>query len=121
MILHYLFDECFSSDLANELRQKAPGFEVDYVGKGGVLPKSTPDADVLVWCEENDRVLVTNNRRTMPVELANHLAMGRHVPGIFQVPAEWSVDDMFSELILIAGTAMPGEYADHIRYLPISY
>src|SRR4051812_24721531 len=121
MILRYLFDECFSTALATELRRRVPSLEVEYVGKGGILPKSTSDPDVLIWCEDHDFILVTNNRRTIPQHLADHLAAGRHIPGVFQVPYEWSVDEMFAELILIAGTALPGEYADHIRYLPISY
>jgi hypothetical protein len=120
MMLRYLFDECFSTDLAEELRRREPALQVDYVGKGGVLPKRTHDSDILIWCEENGRVLVTNNRTTMPQHLADHLAAGRHVPGVFQVPYEWTAEEMFAELILIAGTAISGEYADHIRYLPIS-
>jgi hypothetical protein len=121
MILRYLFDECFSSKLAAELQRREPTLEVEFVGKGGILPKGTLDPVVLIWCEENDYVLVTNNRQTMPQHLIDHLAAGRHIPGAFQVPYEWSVDEMFAELILVAGTAIPGECADHIRYLPISY
>jgi hypothetical protein len=121
MILRYLFDECFPPRLASELRRREPELEVEYVGKGGILPKGTLDPEVLIWCEDNDYVLVTNNRNTIPQHLADHLAAGRHIPGAFQVPYEWSVEEMFAELILIAGTALPGEYVDHIRYLPISF
>lgn len=120
-MIRYLFDECFSPRLAEELQRHAPELEVEYVGPEGVLPKKTPDADVLLWCEANDYVLVTNNRNTMPGHLGEHVAAGRSVPGVFQVPEDCPLGDMFAELILIAGTALPGEYADHVRYLPISH
>lgn len=121
MTLRYLFDECFSPSLAMEFRAKDPLREIDYIGKGGVLPKGTLDPDVLIWCEANEAILVTNNRSTMPRHLADHLAAGRHVPGIFQVPEAWTGTELFDELTLIAGSDVPGEYADHIRYLPLSY
>ncbi len=49
----------------------------------GVPPRGTLDPEILVWCEQNGTILVTNNRASMPVHLHDHLAEGRHIPGIF--------------------------------------
>jgi hypothetical protein len=121
MTIRYLFDECFSPGLAAAFRAREPFLEIEFIGKSGVLPKGTLDSDVLVWCEENDHLLVTNNRSTMPRHLIDHLQAGRHIPGIFQVPEDSGWAELFDELTLIAGAAMPGEYVDQIRYLPLSY
>ena len=120
MTIRYLFDECLSPELAIELRLHEPMLEVEFVGAGGVLPKQTPDPAIILWCEEHDFILITNNRRTMPSHLSDHLARSCHVPGIFQVPREWPTEQLFGELLLIAGASFSGEYADQVRYLPVS-
>lgn len=120
MTVRYLFDECFSPEVAEGLRRRDLSLEIEYVGKDGVLPKKTPDPLILIWLEENEYYLVTNNRRTMPQHLVDHLASGRHILGAFQVPRDWSLGQIYSELELIAGASFPGEYADRIVHLPLN-
>jgi hypothetical protein len=43
----------------------------------------TLDPDILIWCEENEFILVTNNRKSMPVHLQDHLAENRRATGYF--------------------------------------
>jgi hypothetical protein len=119
MTVRYLFDECFSPKMASGLRRRDPSLEVAYVGKDGVLPKETPDSDVLIWIEENEYHLVTNNRHSIPGHLVEHLTSGRHIPGAFQVPVDWSYDQIYTELLLIAGASFPGEYADRLVHFPV--
>jgi hypothetical protein len=38
----------------------------------------------------------------MPVHLADHLAQGRHIPGIFQLNPNMSVGETLEELVLAA-------------------
>jgi len=49
----------------------------------GAPAVGTLDPDLLRWCEVYGVALVTSNRRSMPVHLANHLASGGHMPGVF--------------------------------------
>ncbi len=53
------------------------------VGQADTPPLGPSDPDILRWCESNAVSLVTNNRRSMPGHLREHLAAGQHVPGIF--------------------------------------
>ena len=76
--------------------------------------------DILVWCEEHDFMLVTNNRRSMPRHLSDHLAAGRHIPGILVINVSMSMGDTIDELILIARASADEEYQDLIVYLPIT-
>lgn len=80
----------------------------------------TLDPEILVWCEENEFLLVTNNRKSMPAHLQDHLEHGRHATGIFILNAEMSVGETVEELILIASASSAEEYQDQIIYLPIS-
>src|SRR5438105_15082935 len=83
-----LVDEDTDDEYDVQLVRHRPELEVRHVGKEAAPPKGTPDAGILVWCEENDFLLLTGNRRTMPRHLVEYLATGRHVPGILVAGAE---------------------------------
>ncbi|MDB9313365.1 hypothetical protein PN462_09665 [Spirulina sp. CS-785/01] len=91
------------------------------IGELSVPPKGTLDPEILLWCEEYDFVLVTNNRTSMPVHLAEHLDRDRHVPGIFIWNPKLTVGQNIDELILLAFVSFRNEYRDHIVHLPQSY
>lgn len=55
----------------------------------------------------------------MPKHLADHLALGRHIPGVFTVNTDRGIGQIVEELIIIAGTSLENEYQDQIEYLPI--
>ena len=78
------------------------------------------DPDVLMWCEDNDFVLVTSNRRSMPRHLNDHLALGRHVPGILVINPAMTMGQLIDDLVLIAGASELDEYRDLIPYLPLT-
>jgi len=62
---------------------------------------------------------VTNNRRSMPVHLADHLAAGHHVPGILVLRPRASRGVLLDDLVLIAIAAGEDEYRDRIVYVPL--
>ncbi|MEH1922927.1 hypothetical protein [Nostoc sp.] len=58
--------------------EREPEIAIKVVGESGTPPKSTLDPEILCWCEDNNFILVTNNRTSMPVHLAEHIAVNRH-------------------------------------------
>lgn len=56
----------------------------------------------------------------MPVHLREHLATGRHVPGIFTLNPNMTLGETADELVLIWGACEAEEYADELNYLPLS-
>src|SRR5262249_32670542 len=120
MKVKYLLDENVDLEYRFQLIRHNPTLTVWAVNDPGAPAKETPDPDILRWCEEHDFILVTNNRRSMPRHLADHLAEGRHVPGIFILNPELSLGETIEELILIAEATFADEYADHISYLPLT-
>lgn len=81
--------------------------------------KESLDPEVLVWREENDCILVTNNRKSMPIHLADHVAQKHHVPGIFILNPKLSVGENLEQLLLIAEGLVANEYQDRIEFLPL--
>jgi hypothetical protein len=116
----YLLDEHVPPSLKMAVHQHRLEIIVWCIGDPGTPPRGTLDPDILLWCEANGFSLVTENRGSMPVHLQNHLAAGRHVPTIFILNDGMSIGQTAEELALISVAAQSDEYADMIRFLPIS-
>jgi hypothetical protein len=116
----YLLDENIDPRLKKELLQHSPDMVVWRVGDAGAPPLETKDPDILLWCENRQFTLVTNNRASMPVHLMKHIQEGRHIPGIFILKRNMAMKEIMDELTLIWSAAEADEYADEIKYLPIT-
>ena len=117
MTIRYLIDENLDPLYKAQLLIKKPDLVVYAIGDPGTPPKSTLDPEILCWCEENGFILITNNRKSMPIHLAKHLSRERHIPGIITLNLEMSIGATVEDLILIAEMDMPDDYLDHIEYL----
>ena len=115
----FLIDENISPRYRTQLLRHEPLLTVLAVGDEGAPPKSTPDPEILVWCEQNQFSLITNNRDSMPQHLSDHLSAGHHVPGIFTINRKVSMGLIIDQLLLIAGASDEDEYIDEIKYLPL--
>jgi len=120
-MLKYLLDEHVSPAYRKQLLRREPGLMVHIVGDPGAPARGALDPDLLRWCEENDFVLVTNNRSSMPAHLAGHLVEGHHVPGIFILNPDLTFGETINELILLAIASVKDEFRDRISFLPYSY
>ncbi len=120
MTIRYLIDENLDPLYKAQLLIKKSDLVVYSIGDPGTPPKGTLDPEILCWCEENDFILITNNRKSMPAHLAKHLSEKHHMPGIITLNLEMGIGDAVEELILIAEVGNPGEYQDRIVYLPVT-
>jgi hypothetical protein len=116
----FLLDENVDPDLRKALKRHVPEMVIWRVGDPGAPALHTLDPDILLWCETSGFSLVTYNRRSMPVHLSDHLATGRHVPGIFILAADMTMGQVINELELLWGAADPTEFTDQILFLPLS-
>jgi hypothetical protein len=119
MIRGYLLDEHLPKWWRRQFVSHAPALKVWRVGDSGAPPLQSPDPMLLEWCEAHECILLTNNRKSMPRHLAEHLRQGRHIPGIFQVEARMNVAHLAEALVLIAGASFENEYQDQINYFPL--
>jgi hypothetical protein len=118
--IRYLLDENVNPRFHRALRRLSHEITIRAIGEAGTPPLRTPDPVILNWCEEHDFVLVTNNRASMPVHLADHLAANHHVPGILILNADLSFGDNADELHLIWQIGDAEDICDQIRFLPVS-
>ena len=119
MTLRYLLDAHVERALALGLRRRERELTVWRLGDPGAPSQDASDPAILRWCEIHDFVLVTNNRRTMPQHLADHLDRGDHVPGILILNPKLSLAETIDNLVDAATLSLEGEYRDQIRHLPL--
>ncbi|MGI8788595.1 MAG: DUF5615 family PIN-like protein [Pyrinomonadaceae bacterium] len=118
--IRYLLDENVNPILRFSLLASDANLTVWQVGILGAPEYGTLDPEILIWCEDNGFILVTHNRKSMPVHLAEHLAKGRRANGILTLSENMSVGETVDELVLIASASELEEYQNLILYLPIS-
>ncbi|MBE9011279.1 DUF5615 family PIN-like protein [Pseudanabaenaceae cyanobacterium LEGE 13415] len=119
-MLKYLIDENVDPLYAVQLRRLQPELIVCVIGEPATPTRGTLDPEILLWCEEFQFILVTNNRSSMPVHLKDHLSEGHHIPGIFILSRTLTIKQNLDELILIAEASFEDEYQDQIIHLPLT-
>jgi hypothetical protein len=92
-VIRYLLDENVDPIYRSELLRREPAMIIWLVGTPGAPPRGTPDPEVLCWCETYSFVLVTNNRKSMPVHLSVFLTEGRHILGILELNPNMGIGD----------------------------
>ena len=116
----FLLDEHLPKWWRQAIRRLQPQLQLRCLGDLDAPAFGSLDPVILEWCEANDAYLVTNNRSTMSSHLAEHVAKGRHVAGIFMLVPRLGIDELASQLALIEGAAMVDEYKDQVTYLPVT-
>lgn len=122
MPLRFLLDENLRGDLWGALKDhNARGqYPVDTmrVGDSPAPPLGSSDADLLLWAEQEGRILVTLDKNTMPGHLRKHLQGGRHSPGVFLVRLSSTVGEVVFYLAAAAYASDPVDWLDRFVYIP---
>jgi hypothetical protein len=113
-----LCDEDQHPGLIAALHQLVPGIDIIQVGKAGGPPKQTQDPDLLLIAEALSRLLVSSDKKTMPVHLVNHFAAGHHTAGVILLRQGFSIGRLAQEIVDELGKTTPAEWIDRTIYLP---
>lgn len=119
MKVRYLIDEDLSPDYVRELRRYHSDLDVLRVGMPSAPPFSTLDPDILLYCEREQRVLVTENRSTMPGHERDHFAAGGHHWGLFKLRQGCGIGMYLAELQLVWEASEAEEWRDLSRWIPL--
>ncbi len=118
MTVRFLADENLDSDILDGLLAREPAIDIVDVKTAGL--RGTKDPDLLELAVEQDRIIVTYDRRTMPRHFQELIAASKPAPGVFIVPQQESAIGETIEWLLLVWTASQAEeWRDQILYLPI--
>jgi len=122
MALRYVLDEQLRGPLWRAIqRHNSSGvypLDVVRVGDAADLPLGTGDPALLLWTEREQRILVTHDLDTMPTHLADHLAAGRHSPGVFTIRSHSTLPQILIFLRDAAYASEPAEWQDRVQFIP---
>jgi hypothetical protein len=105
--------------IAQRLWAVEPSMEIVFVGDEDGPRKGTPDAELLKFAEAGGSLIVTQNRKTMPQHIADHLASGGHTWGVFVFKRVFDIRQVVEDLLLVWSASSAEDWRDIVRYLPL--
>jgi hypothetical protein len=117
--VRFLLDEHVNRAIQRQLRRRDILIHVLAIGDPGTPLPGASDPEILAWIEDNGYILVTENRRTIPRHLSDHLAAGRHVPGVFWLRPGVEIGRIIESLYLVWLVSTVEEYHDRTIYIPL--
>lgn len=119
MKVRFLLDENLPPRLGVAVKRLNLNIDILRVGDPGAPILGTLDPDVLHYLELSQRLLVTDNRKSMPEHLAAHWAGGGRIWGLFWVRPQTPIGQLAQELMLIWETSEAEEWIDVVDWIPL--
>ena len=122
MDIRFLIDEQLRGQLWHAVawhnQRGAYPLDVVRVGDSAELPPGSTDSDILAWAEGQRRILISADRQTLLRHFTDHLAAGRHSPGVFLLRPLSPLPQIIDFLVATAYASEAREWADVWRYIP---
>ena len=117
-MIAFLWDESANEDVLRAWRQQMPACDVLTVHDAQL--SGVGDDEIAGWASAHDRVIVSQDRSTMPGAVVRRIRSGQLVPGLVVMDlAQLSPSAAAEELVLIAEASLPGELTNRIVFLPL--
>jgi hypothetical protein len=116
-MLRLLADENFNGDIVRGLLLRQPNLDlvrVQDVGLAGV-----GDRDILAWATENNRIVLTHDRASMPACAYERTAAAEATPGIFILDDRLPIGLAIQEILLMVACSEQAEWTGCTVYLPL--
>jgi hypothetical protein len=117
--VRFLIDECMKRAVAASLHRAEPAIEVYRVGQPGLPTLGASDSELLAFCEDQELVLVSQDRKSMPEHIARHQMSGRNTFGVLLVSPDCTFREMIDDLVLVWTATERAEWVNVLQYLPI--
>jgi len=119
MKICFLLDENLNPRIKLALLHLDPTIDVLRVGDLGAPLLGTLDPNILRYLDESRRLLVTDNRRTMPTHAAEYFASGGKHWGVFLVDAHTPIGRIAEAMYLLWVASEAEEWVDQEQWLPV--
>lgn len=116
-MLRLLSDENFNGDIVRGLFLRQPNLDLLRVQDIGLA--EVDDPTILKWAAENDRILLTHDRATMPDFAYQRLLQQEEMSGLFVINDRMSVRQAIDELLLLVNCSEQSEWKGFVLYLPL--
>src|SRR2546422_11041221 len=104
----FLADEDFNGRIVRGMFLRKS--DLDLVRVQDVGLSGAGDEAILEWAENDGRVLLTHDGRTMPNHVRHRLTAGGHVPGVFIVDDLAPIGECIEDVLLVAECSLEDEW-----------
>ena len=115
-LIRLLTDQNFNGDITNGLAVRYP--DLDLVRVQDIGLSEADDPTILASAADDDRIVLTHDKRTMPPFANRRVADGETMPGVFVVDDWASVGTVLDDLTVIVEGSEHAEWAGVVEYLP---
>jgi|SRR5580698_9920020 predicted nuclease of predicted toxin-antitoxin system len=115
-MVRLLADENFHGDAVKGLLSRRPEIDLIRVQEVGLI--ETPDPEILSWAADNDRIILTHDKSTIPTFAYDRVERGETMPGVF-ICDQMSIREIIEELLMIDLASVHDEWRDCVWYLPL--
>jgi len=116
-MLRLLADENFNGDIVRGLHLRQPTLAIVRVQDIHLAGQSDPQ--ILAWASENDRIVLTHDRATMPEYAYARVTGGDKMPGIFILNDRFPAGQAIEEILLLDECSEQFEWSGRVVYLPL--
>lgn len=116
MSIRFLADADLDYTIVQGVRRREPSIDFKSANDAGL--EGLPDDKVLEIAGREGRVLVSHDKRTMPVHFAARVRLGLRSPGVLLAVPRATVGEVVESLLIIWASSREGEWVDQIHYLP---
>jgi predicted nuclease of predicted toxin-antitoxin system len=116
MKVRYQADADLNEDIVTGVQRRAP--EIDFQTAGEAELENLSDPEVLARAAQEGRILVTHDRRTMPIYFGRFIEKYKS-PGLIIISQKTNILSAIEELILIWIASEAEEYVNSILAIPM--
>ena len=89
------------------------------VGDANAPALGTLDPDILIYLQQSQRILLTDNRKSMPEHIQNHWDSDGFIWGLFWLKPKATIKELAEEIVLIWETTDADEWKDRLIWIPL--
>jgi hypothetical protein len=116
-MLRLLIDQDLDHVILRGLLLRVPNLDVITAHQVGLSNASDPE--VLAWAAEQERILVTHDRRTMPYYATSRIARAEKVAGVVVVSRQLPISQVINDLQIIVLCSDMIEWENIVKHLPL--
>jgi hypothetical protein len=116
-MLRLVADENLNGDIVRGLFLRESNLDIVRVQDVGLT--GVDDVQILAWAAENNRIVLTHDRATMPNHAYQRVAAGDAMPGLFVLNDRFPVGRAIDELCLLAACSEQSDWRALVSYLPL--
>lgn len=115
-MIRFQADADLSHDIVLAVRRREPTIDFASALEGGIV--GLRDPEVLEIAAQQQRILITHDRRTIPGHFRDLLDAGKSSPGVFIVSQFESIAAVVEALVMVWAASEPADWRYQIRHLP---